>query len=169
MNAPTWALTAAYWLHMLATVVLIGGLAGLVLLALPAVRQSMGGLDQSRLLTGLLNRVDTYSWLSLLVLAGTGMFQMSAHPSYGGFFSFENQWSAAILAKHTIYFGMLIVSAYVSWGLLPKMRRQAFLQTHGRGLDIQSSRLARSHLAWLRINLILAVIILGLTALARVS
>ena len=40
MLVPGWALSVVYWLHMLATVIWIGGLAALTLLILPTAAQT---------------------------------------------------------------------------------------------------------------------------------
>lgn len=41
MTPTGWALTQAYWMHLLATVTWIGGLAALAWLVLPAARRSL--------------------------------------------------------------------------------------------------------------------------------
>ena len=50
MTTPTWMLSIAYWFHMLATVIWIGGLAALKLLALPAARKTLGAPAYAELL-----------------------------------------------------------------------------------------------------------------------
>jgi uncharacterized membrane protein len=40
-STPFWALSLAYWLHMVATVAWIGGLVALVILVLPVARRIM--------------------------------------------------------------------------------------------------------------------------------
>lgn len=168
MSTPFWALSAAFWLHMLATVVWIGGLGAVALLVLPAARRSLEAEAYSRFLAQLQRYLDPLSWLSLLVLAATGMFQMSANPNYQGFLAVANRWAAAILIKHLVFLIMIALSAYMTWGVLPRLRRIALRQA--RGLDaLEADAVQRQELLLMRLNLILAVIVLGLTAVARAS
>jgi uncharacterized membrane protein len=172
MTTPAWALSLAYWLHMLATVAWIGGLAALSLLVLPAARQALDLGSYAALLARIQRRMDPIGWFSLAILAATGMFQMSASPNYSGFLAIDNRWAAAILIKHILFFGMAGISAYMTWGLLPQLRRQALLQAHSPQSGQASQELARisQRDAWLlRLNLALGVIILGLTAIARAA
>lgn len=172
METPAWALSAAYWLHMLATVVWIGGLAGLALFVLPAARKALPVQSYASFLSAIQTRFDPLAWFSLLMLAGTGMFQMSASPNYGGFLAINNRWAAAILIKHILFFGMTGVSTYLTWGLLPQLRRLALRQSR-LGPEAVSSeetlRLQRQEQRLMLANLVLGVLVLGLTAIARAS
>ncbi len=165
---PVWALSAAYWLHMLATVVWIGGLAALVLFVLPTAQRHLEAEAYARLMEKAQRRLDPLGWLSLLVLVGTGLFQMSASPNYQGFLAITNRWSAAILIKHLIFIGMVGVNAYLTWGVMPVLQRLAFL--HAKGLETPGAeRLQQRKVQLLRLNLVLGVIVLALTAVARAS
>jgi uncharacterized membrane protein len=169
MTAPVWALTLAYWLHMLATIVWVGGLAALALLVLPARRKALDQHAFSTMLEKMQHRLDAMGWMSLAVLTGTGLFQMSAHPAYQGFLSIESRWAGAILAKHLVFVGMIAVSAYMTWGLMPRLRRINLLEMKGQATAQGKQRLNAANDRLLRTNLVLAIIVLALTALARVS
>ena len=171
LPTPDWALTLAYWLHMLATVAWIGGLVTLSVLVLPAAQRTLEAGAYAELLGQVRRRLDPLGWISLLVLTGTGLFQMSASPNYEGFLSVNNRWAAAILVKHIVFLGIILLSAYLTWGLMPRLQRAAWRQAGGRpqaeltelaGLQRQEERL-------MRINLVLGVLVLALTAIARVS
>jgi uncharacterized membrane protein len=173
MSTPGWALTAAYWLHMLATVVWIGGLAALALFVLPAAGKTLEAESYAHFLGDLQRRLDPLGWFSLVVLAGTGMFQMSANPNYQGFLAVESRWATAILLKHLLFLGMVMLSAYQTWFLLPQLRRIALRKaresedgqiTQGAG---EASR--QGELRLMRVNLALGVLILALTAAARAA
>jgi len=165
---PTWALTIAFWLHMLATVVWIGGLAALSIFVLPAARKALDASAYASLLESIQRRLDPLGWLCLLVLLATGLVQMSASPNYHGFLAITNQWAIAILAKHIVFGGMTLVSAYLTWGLMPALRRNALLQARGKPV-VGAERLHSRELLLLRLNLILGILVLALTALARTS
>jgi uncharacterized membrane protein len=164
---PYWALSIIYWLHMLATVIWIGSLACLSLLVLPAARK-LPQDEYAGFLSNLQRRLDPLGWVCLLVLVATGMFQMSANPNYSGFLAIDNRWAAAILVKHVVFFAMTGVSAYLTWGILPRLRRAALRQS--RGLEVpEASRLQRQETLLIRLNLVLATLVLALTAIARAS
>jgi uncharacterized membrane protein len=167
-TTPAWALALIYWLHMLATILWIGGLAAVVIIILPAAGNSLQASDFAAFLEKVQHRLDPAGWLSLLILLGTGMFQMSASPDYQGFLAINSRWAMAILVKHLVFIGMVAVSAYLTWGLLPALRRSALLRAKGGSSD-DTKRLTQKEIWLLRVNLILGVVILGLTALARVS
>jgi uncharacterized membrane protein len=165
---PFWALSLTYWLHMVATVIWIGGLVALVILVLPVARRTLDNKTFAVFLDNLQRRLDPLGWLSLALLLTTGLFQMSANPNYEGFLTFSNRWAISILVKHILFAGMILVSVYMTWWLLPSLRRIALLRE--KGLDPQSAeKLANREIWLLRVNLILGLLILGLTAIARVS
>jgi uncharacterized membrane protein len=165
---PTWALTIAFWLHMLATVVWIGGLAALSILVLPAARKALDASAYAALIESIQRRLDPLGWLCLLLLVATGLVQMSANPNYHGFLAISNQWAVAILIKHFVFAGMTAISAYLTWGLLPALRRAALLQARGQAAA-GAERMRGQELLLLRLNLILGFLVLALTALARAS
>lgn len=172
MATPVWVLSAAYWLHMLATVVWIGGLAALALFVLPAARKALPVQAYAGFLSVLQARFDPLAWFSLALLAGTGMFQMSASPNYAGFLAIDNRWAYAILVKHLLFLGMAGVSAYLTWGLLPQVRRLALRQSLAGQQAVSSEeavRLQRQEQRLMRLNLVLGILILGLTAIARAA
>ncbi len=168
--APPLVLTIAYWLHMLATVVWIGGLAALSLIVLPAARKTLNRAAYGALLAQLQVRFQQVGWFSLVLLAVTGMFQMSSSPSYEGLLAITNSWAAAILIKHLVIGLMVLVSAYVTWGLLPSLQRMALMRNAGREVvEAEAERLERREVALIRLNLLLSVVVLLLTAWARTS
>lgn len=169
-GAPAWALAIAYWMHMLATVIWIGGLAALALVALPAARRTMGAAEYAAFLAQVERRLQMVGWFSLAVLAATGMFQMSSSPFYEGFLEIHNPWSAAILVKHLAIGLMVIFSAYLTWGLNPALQRMALRQAAGREVDsVEREKLQRREEILLRLNLLVSVVVLALTAVARAA
>jgi len=168
VTIPPWALTLSYWLHMLATVAWIGGLAAVVLLVIPAARQLKDPEHQAALLENAQRRLDPVGWFSLVLLTGTGLIQMSASPQYHGLLAMTNQWAVAILLKHVVFLGMTGISAYLTWFSLPELNRAALRQSLGK-MPPQLAALQKRNLFLLRVNLILGIIILALTALARAS
>jgi len=170
------ALTLAYWLHMLGTVVWIGGLSAVTWLVIPTTRQALSLRDYTMLMGRVQKRLQGLGWFSLLLLVGTGMFQMSANPNYTGFLAIENRWALAILLKHLTIGAMILVSVFQTWGLNPalyrtslRMLRRAEKVDRPGAADVQLEALQRREVWLLRINLALSAVVLGFTAVARAA
>jgi len=170
MSVPLWALALAYWMHLIATILWIGGLAAISIFVVPAAQKTLDSTTRAALLAEIQRRLDPIAWFCLVTLAGTGMFQMSANPHYQGFLEIQNPWAVAILIKHLLFLGMAGLSAYMTWSLLPEMRRVTMRQTldsREKELAGQAESLSRRERRLLRLNLALGLLVLGLTALAR--
>lgn len=170
MAVPPIALIITYWLHMLATVVWIGSLTSLGMIVIPSARKALRSDEYRAFLAHLQVRLQPVIWFCLVVLAGTGMFQMSAHPSYEGFLAITNAWSAAILFKHISIGLLLLTSGYMTWGIIPALQKVALRKATGQSIredDIQ--KLEKKEARLLFINLALSVVILALTAWARAA
>ena len=167
MPTPEWVLTVAFWLHMLATVIWIGGLAALAILILPLARQSLDESAYAVFLGRVHSRLDPIGWISIGLLTATGLVQMSANPNYSGLLAIDNPWASAILIKHILFFLMIGVSAYLTWGLTPALRRTALLRARGRDAP-EETKLKKREEQLLYVNLALGVFVLILTAMARV-
>jgi uncharacterized membrane protein len=144
---PHWALVIIYWLHMLATIFLVGGLVTLSLLVLPAARSILDPVTQAVFLEKVLLRLEALGWFCLAVLVVTGMFQLSANPNYAGFFSISNRWAQAILVKHLFVGGMVAVSLTQAWGVLPEIRR-ALLRVQKTGDEGELATLRKRETCW---------------------
>jgi uncharacterized membrane protein len=151
---------------MLATVLWIGGLAALSLIVFPSARKALDPVAYAALLANLQKRLDPLGWFSVVVLLTSGMLQMSSNPNYEGFLSIQGLWAGSILIKHLLFGLMVIVSAYITWGLLPALKRAALLRAKGKDAQELES-LQKREVFLLRVNLILGVLVLLLTAIAR--
>ncbi len=166
---PSWALTLAFWLHMVATVVWIGGLFYHAAVLLPALQQRWPHADQARLLDRVRRRFDPLAWLSLAVLVASGLVQMAANPQYQGFLSIENRWSAAILAKHVAIGFMVVAAAYQTWSLQPALERALLRITRAQDEMGQTAPLILRLQTMVRLNFALGLLVLALTAIARTA
>lgn len=166
---PTWALAITFWLHLLATVSWLGGLAALAILVLPAARRVLKPQDQLVLIEAIQRRLEPLAWFSLAVLIVTGLFQLSVNPHYDGFLSTTGQWSLAILTKHILVAVMIVVSAVQTWEVLPAIRRGLLRREQG-GLEASDVlRLQKQESRLLQLNIALSILILAATAFARAS
>jgi len=164
---PTWVMAVIYWLHMLATVTWIGSLAAINLLVLPASNQTLKLVDQLSFIAALQKRLEPLAWFSMGLLLVTGLFQMSANPHYDGFLATSTQWSLAILVKHGLAVILVVTSAIQTWEVIPSIHR--ILMKKESADTGELAKLQRREVILLRVNLILAALILGATAFARAS
>ena len=168
MPTPQWVLLIAFWLHMLATVVWLGSLAAVSLWVLPSMQRSLPANQYADWLLQANQRLSAIGWFSLALLTVTGLIQMGANVNYTGLLSFANDWALAILLKHIVIFGMVGVSAYITWNVAPTLQRAALRRSAGASEheeQILGARLQRLIL----INLVLGFVVLAFTALARIA
>ncbi|MCS6908208.1 MAG: CopD family protein [Anaerolineales bacterium] len=168
MDGYFWSLSLVYFFHLLATVVWIGGLAVSALLLLPIAKRSLDPGTYALFLDRFRQRFTPLSWLCLAILVGSGLFQMSASPQYEGFLVVRNPWSVAIFLKHLVFVGMTAVNAWLTWGVYPRLNRLAWLRAQ-RPSYPEAEYLERSERFWLGVNWVLSLIVLLLTAAARVA
>jgi uncharacterized membrane protein len=160
-------LAVSYWLHLVATIVWVGGLAMMTLVGWPAARKVLGpGPQLGALALDWQRRFNPLAWLSLAVLVGTGLTQMVANPNYDGLLVVSNTWAGAILLKHLAVGGMIAIGAYVNWWLQPALARLALLEAAGRPAA-EAEALQRRQAALTRLNLACGLLVLALTAVAR--
>jgi uncharacterized membrane protein len=165
---PSWALALTFWLHLFATVTWVGSLAGVSLLVLPAMKQSLDAETQLVFIEALQRRLEPIAWFSMSLLLATGLFQMSVNPHYDGFLSTSTQWSLAILIKHLLGIVMVVVSAIQTWEVIPAIRRAIVRSKKSNNAD-QLDSLRRREVLLLRMNFGLSLLILLATAFARAA
>ena len=166
---PTWAIALVFWLHMLATVIWLGGLAAIAILVLPAAKRVLKPADQLAFIEGIQKRLEPLAWFSLATLVATGLFQLSVNPHYDGFLSTTGQWSLAILTKHIMVIVMIVVSAIQTWEVLPAIRRGLMRVEKGQADEVEMEHLQKRETLLLQLNIGLSILILAATAFARAS
>ncbi|NIM92825.1 MAG: DUF4149 domain-containing protein [Anaerolineales bacterium] len=166
---PELALTVAYWLHMVATVIWIGGLFFQATIIPKVVMRTISIEEQPQLLESIRKRFDPVAWLCLAVLVVTGLTQMAANPNYDGFLSVENRWSAAILYKHLAILLMVALAAYQTWVLQPQIIRLAILRQKAEVDPVETAPLLRRQFLIFRLNGVISLLVLALTAIARTA
>jgi uncharacterized membrane protein len=163
---PDWALALTFWIHFLAAVTLVGSLVATSVVVLPAVK-TMDPLNQLNLIASIQKRMEPTAWFSLSLLIVTGLFQMSLNIHYNGFLSVSNQWTIALLVKHILVVTLIVVSAVQTWDVFPTIRRLLLRKDKASQDEVVK---LQNRAAWLlRANLILAILILGATAVMRAA
>jgi uncharacterized membrane protein len=159
-----WLLAVFYWLHLLATVIWLGGLALMVLVAWPAMQH--GSLADNQWLA-IQRRFLPWANASLVVLLITGFVQMTNDSNYTGFLNIDSPWAWAILLKHVAFIVLILLSVYLQAFLYPAMTR---LELVGRSrpelAETEGQKLRRQEIRFLRLNTLCAALVLLFTAIA---
>lgn len=149
-------LSVSYAVHLIATVIWLGGIAMMALVALPALRMQTIMDNQwiafQLRLTPLINGSMVLLWI-------TGFIQMTNDEHYDGFLSINGTWAWAMLLKHLLMLIMMVLTIYVQFSVHPTIKRQLL------GKQSAKESIGRD-IALLRLNLLLALFILILTAIA---
>lgn len=164
---PPSALAVSYFVHLIATIIWIGGLATLLLVVWPAAGKVLGDHPQTHVfLRAVRKRFVPWTNFALIVLLMTGFIQMSADPNYEGMLQFGNDWSRAMLLKHIAFLGMIVFGVLLQYGIAPSLERAQLLADRGKGDPAEVTRLTRreTRLSW--ITLVLGVAVLAFTAWA---
>jgi uncharacterized membrane protein len=159
-----WILAISYWIHLLATVVWLGGMALIALVAWPALRA--GSLGQNQWLQ-LQRRFAPWANASLVLLLITGFVQMTNDENYTGFLNVDSLWAWAVLVKHIAVLAMMLIAGYAQLRLYPAMDRALLLAQKKPALAAsEQDNLVRTELRLLRVNLFCAAGVLLFTAIA---
>jgi len=159
-----WVLAISYWIHLLATIVWLGGIVVMIFIAWPAMQQ--GSLEANQWVI-FQRRFQPWINASLVILLITGFYQMTNDSNYTGFLRVDSTWAAAILLKHVAYGVMVIVTVIVQSYLYPAISRVSLLAEKRPDLaDAERAKLQRQEIRLLRINLLCAVTVLLFTAVA---
>ena len=167
-----WVLAFSYFLHALATITWIGGLALLVVVVWPTARERLATRTPDSVLLSffeqLRQRFTPLSNLSLIVLLATGLLQMELNPHYAGLLQINDDWGRAILGKHIVIVAMIVISAIMQWRVTPALERATLLARRSQGPDERAilENIQRRERQLAALNLILGVIVLFLTAVA---
>jgi uncharacterized membrane protein len=145
------------WLHVLATIVMIGYFIFASLIYLPVLERHMQANALRSLLEGVSARLRPFFGGSLLIFLVTGTYLMLINQHYLGLGRFfANPWSALMVIKHGLVLAFLALAVFSERAFLGKISDQ--------------NPGALKNFRWaLRINTVLGVVILLLTSIAQVG
>jgi uncharacterized membrane protein len=161
-------IAASFFIHMVATVIWVGGITLMALVVYPGVRRVLGaGPQAGAVMAELHRRFSPLAMISLAALGVTGLAQMSVNTHYNGFLQINNSWAVALLLKHVAYLVMAGLGAYSVWGITPALNRLAMLEAKGKPAGEALAALRRREERLNRINFVCALVVLFFTAVAR--
>jgi uncharacterized membrane protein len=156
-------LTLSYFVHLVATVLWLGGLALFTWLVFPEAQRTLTGTDAPpQFIWKLQRRFRPLANLSMVALLGTGMVQMSANTHYEGLLVIDNTWSLAMFIKHLVFLVMVGVMSFIQFRIVPRWERAQLLATRGDTEEL--NRVARRELNLTRFLLGLSLLVLLCTA-----
>lgn len=168
LHMPNWVIAVSYFVHLIATVIWVGGIAVIAMVVYPGARRVLGdGPGSSALMIELHRRFSPLAMIALAALIVTGLAQMAVNKNYQGFLNIGNVWAVAILLKHLAFAVMTLIGVYSVWGVAPALARLALLESKGKadGIDLATLRKREERLN--QLNLGCALLVLLFTAVAR--
>jgi len=150
----------ATWLHLLATVAMVGYYPILGLIVLPVFRRFVPAGELGEAIAAVERRVLPVIIASLAVFLATGIYLMTADPQYAGPGKVSGStWATLILAKHGVVAVMVGLGVYLD----------ALIARHAlREADEQAAAVRRLFLGTVLMTL-LGALVLFLTAAAQAS
>ena len=152
-------LATCNFLHLIATVVWIGGIFMILLVILPGAKAS---LESGPMISGLMKEISKRftptANISIVVLIITGIVTVLYDKTLTYNLDFSIPWNPAMFLKHIIAAFMMIIHFYRGSLLIPKIGKLS-----AQGENPRVIRLQRLSLNLVKTNLVLGVIILALS------
>ena len=127
-------LATASWLHLIATVFWIGGIAFILFIDMPSARQVLG-TDAGKLMGEISKRFTPVANYSIVLLVLTGAAMVVLNNRFSSSATLENNWISILVAKHLLVFTMIVIHFYRGWILAPKIMRT---ESEPRKLSLQN-------------------------------
>ncbi len=152
-------LVTFYWLHLLATVIWIGGITFILFIAIPSSKQVLGA-EAGKLMGEISKRFTPLANYSIILLVITGAVLTTFNKQFSGIEIFGNNWTLVLTLKHIIVSGMVVVHFYRGLLLTPKIGRTAS--------STEKTSLQKLSLNLVKVNFVLGVMVLLLSGISSV-
>ena len=150
------------WLHIMATILWIGGMFTNMVILRPVMMKTLSPADAGKFMGAFMKRFKAVVYGSIVVLGITGIPLKIINENYVSIINFENNWEIVSFVKHVCY-GILVILAVYSFEVLaPKMARLAANGPSPAMQALQKRQMMAGALA-----LLSALIILVLSSLMR--
>jgi uncharacterized membrane protein len=155
-------LTLSHFIHVMGTIVWIGGLLMTLLVILPGSKAALESQPMvGKLMKEVAKRFTPLANISILLLIATGIIIFFYDKNYTSFLDFENRWNVMLALKHFFVVTMIIIHFYRGLILNPKIERFSSPLN-----EKQTSRLKKISLDLVKVNLALGIIVLLLTTVS---
>lgn len=152
-------LAGSYWLHLIATVIWIGGIFFILFIAIPSARQVLSG-EAGKLMGEISRRFTPIANYSIITLIVTGIALTAVNKQFSEIGNFDNNWILVLIIKHFLVLGMVTVHFYRGLVLTPKIARTES--------TIEKTSLQRLSLNLVKVNFCLGLLVLLLSGITSV-
>ena len=158
-------LSIVHWLHLLGTVMWLGGLATNILVLLPAAGKVLDPPMAGKLMGAVMKRFRPFIYSSMILLLISGVIMSIFGKSHAGVGQSGDLWIIISAIKHGIILVFIIMAVYSLEGLAPKVAK---LASGGPSTDLDRLKSLQMKLAFS--GLFLGIVILMLSGiLAAIS
>ncbi|MEK6699316.1 MAG: DUF4149 domain-containing protein [Nitrospirota bacterium] len=113
---------ACYWIHLVATVLWIGGIIFIIFIVIPSSRQVLGA-ESGKLMGEISKRFTPLANYSIILLFVSGIVLAGLNNQFSGVRILESNWTMALILKLVLFFSMTAIHFYRGLVLAPKMMR----------------------------------------------
>lgn len=152
-------LAGFYWLHLIATVIWIGGITFILFIAIPSAKQVLGA-EAGKLMGEISKRFTPIANYSIILLIVTGAVLTAVNKQFLGIGNFGNSWSLGLIMKHVLVFVMVAVHFYRGLVLAPKIAKTDAVS--------EKTSLQKLSLNLVKVNFCLGAIVLLLSGIMSV-
>ena len=136
---------ACYWIHLVATVIWIGGITFIIFIAIPSSKQVLGA-ESGKLMGEISKRFTPLANYSIVLLFVSGIVLAGLNKQFSGVRVLESNWTMALILKLVLFFSMTAIHFYRGLVLAPKIMRTA-TQTEKTALQKLSINLVKVNFA----------------------
>lgn len=151
-------LATSYWIHLIATVIWIGGISFILFVAIPSAKNVLGG-EAGKLMGEISKRFTPISNYSILFLFITGVALTILNKQFSGIGIFENKWPLILAIKHIIVLGMVVIHFYRGLVLNPRIAKTESAN--------EKTALQKLSLNLVKVNFSLGILVLLLSSIVR--
>ena len=136
---------ACYWIHLVATVIWIGGITFIIFIAIPSSKQVLGA-ESGKLMGEISKRFTPLANYSIILLFVSGIVLAGLNKQFSGVRVLESNWTMVLILKLVLFFSMTAIHFYRGLVLAPKIMRTA-TQTEKTALQKLSINLVKVNFA----------------------
>ncbi len=163
-------LSVSHFLHLVATVVWIGGIVMILLVILPGAKESLESAPMiKRLMKEIARRFTPMANISIFIVILTGIVIAYYDKRFTGLLELNNSWNSVMLLKHLLVALMVIIHFYRGLRLNPKIGSLSSRISESEAASPLSSRVAKYQkfsLDLVKVNLFLGIMVLMMTGIS---
>ncbi len=157
-----WVLALCHFIHVMGTVVWIGGILMTLLVILPSSKAALESAPMvGKLMKEVAKRFTPLANISILMLIATGIIIFYYDKNFTSFLDMENRWNVLIALKHFLVAIMIVIHFYRGLILSQKIEKST-----SNPNEEQPARLKKLSLDLVKVNFALGGIVLLLTAVS---